>query len=52
MLGLNYFHVLGGQIYSFEAIAGWLADTGFTQVQRMNVLRAPGNNLIIATKER
>lgn len=52
MLGLNYFHVLGGQIYSFEAIAGWLADTGFTQVQRMNVLRAPGNSLIMATKER
>jgi SAM-dependent methyltransferase len=52
LLGLGYFHLLGGQIYRFEEIAGWLTRAGFTQVRRINILRAPGNSVILGTKAR
>lgn len=47
---LNYFHLLGGSIYSFDEIAGWLADAGFTTPRRVNLLKAPGSALVLATR--
>ena len=48
ILGMSYFHLLGGRTYTFEEIAGWLTIVGFGQPLRKNLLRAPGNSLIIA----
>jgi SAM-dependent methyltransferase len=50
VLGLSYFHLLGGQIYAFDDIAGWLGVAGFTNPRRINLLKAPGNSLVLATK--
>jgi hypothetical protein len=50
LLGLSYYHLLGGQIYRFEEIAGWLKDAGFSRVSRTNILRAPGSSAIVAVK--
>jgi hypothetical protein len=50
MFGLTYFHVLGGGIYTYDQIVGWLAATGFGPARRINLLRAPGSSLILAAK--
>jgi predicted O-methyltransferase YrrM len=50
MLGLSYFHLLGGQIYTYDEIAGWLTDAGVSGLRRINLLKAPGTSLIIGTK--
>jgi len=50
MLGLSYFHLLGGQIFSYDEIVRWLTIAGFTHARRSNLLKAPGNSLIVATK--
>ncbi len=50
LLGLSYFHLLGGRIFSFEEIAGWLTAAGFENPRKINLLRAPGNTLILGTK--
>ena len=52
MLGLSYFHLLGGQIFRYEEIVGWLMSAGFSNARRSHLLKAPGNSLIVATKER
>ena len=50
MLSLSYFHLLGGQIYTFEDIAGWLRAAGFGNPRRINLLKSPGTSLILGTK--
>ncbi len=50
ILGLAYFHLLDGQIYAFDDIAGWLGAAGFANPRRINLLKAPGNSLVLATK--
>jgi 2-polyprenyl-3-methyl-5-hydroxy-6-metoxy-1,4-benzoquinol methylase len=52
ILGMSYFHLLGGRVYAFEEIAAWLAEAGFTYPRRKNLLKAPGNSLVIATLAR
>jgi len=49
ILGLSYFYLIDGQIYAYADIAGWLAAAGFTEVRRINLLRAPGMSLIVGT---
>lgn len=52
ILGMSYFHLLGGRVYSFEEISDWLAAAGFGSPRRKNLLKAPGNSLIMATLPR
>ncbi|HLV35669.1 MAG TPA: methyltransferase [Spirillospora sp.] len=49
ILSVSYFHLLGGQIYPYEEIAGWLHASGFSNVRRKNLLRG-GSTLITAVK--
>jgi SAM-dependent methyltransferase len=49
LLAVSYFHLLGGQVYSFNEVSSWLAAAGFTDTRRKNLLRTPGSSLIIAT---
>ncbi len=50
LLGLSYFHMLGGQIYHFDEVADWLRAAGFTQVQRKNLIKSNSGSLVLATK--
>lgn len=50
MLGLAYFHLLGGRLYSFDEISGWLRASGFGAIRRRNLLRTPGNSIILGTR--
>ena len=48
-LGLSYFHLLGGQIFAFEDLARWLEAAGFENPRRINLLKAPGNSLVLGS---
>ncbi|HRW09930.1 MAG TPA: methyltransferase [Caldilineaceae bacterium] len=48
ILGLSFFHLLGGQCYAFPEIRSWLQDSGFVNVQRKNIPKA-GSALIVGT---
>lgn len=50
LLGLSYFHLLGGQIYKFDEVVSWLRMAGFTQPQRKNLLKSGSGSLILVTK--
>ena len=49
LLSLSYFHLLGGQVHSFEDIRSWLGEAGFIEVERRNVMRA-GSAVITARR--
>jgi hypothetical protein len=40
--------MLGGQVYIYQDISGWLREAGFSNIQRKNILRA-GNALMSGT---
>jgi hypothetical protein len=50
LLGLGYYHLLGGRLYEQKEIAGWLTAAGFSRVKRTNLLRTPGTALIAGWK--
>lgn len=50
LLALSYFHTLGGQVYRFQDITGWLQQAGFGPARRLGLRKAPGSSLIIAVK--
>ncbi len=40
ILSAVFFHLLGGQVYTDDDLRGWLAQAGYTNVQRKNILKA------------
>lgn len=50
LLGFNLFLATGGRAYRFEDMAGWLVDSGFSEVERCSLRRAPGMSLITGRK--
>lgn len=40
ILGMAYYHLLGGQVYTFEDIQGWLKAAGFGNIRRKAILQA------------
>lgn len=50
LLGLAFFYTLGGQIYTFDQVAGWLTAAGFIRLRRINLLKSPGISLVLGTK--
>ena len=40
LLSTAYFHLLGGQVHTYQEIQAWLEETGFSQVRRKNILKA------------
>ena len=50
ILDLIYFHTLGGQVYSYSAIESWLYKAGFSTVERLDMIKVPGNALVVGTK--
>lgn len=51
LLGLSFFHLLGGRIYPLEAITGWLRNAGFAEVRRIRLLKNMGSSLIVGVKK-
>lgn len=51
ILGLSYYHLLGGQVYPFEEVAGWFETAGYGEIKRINLRNVPGNALVIGMKK-
>jgi SAM-dependent methyltransferase len=50
LLGVAYFHLLGGRVYTYEDALCWLEETGYAGANRIDLRRAPGVSLLVATK--
>ena len=51
LLGLSYFHLLGGQVYPFAEVTSWLRAAGFGEAQRKNLLKSNSGSLVVAAKQ-
>ena len=49
LLAFSFFLTLGGQVYSVEALSGWLQGAGFGHIRR-HPLRMSGGSLIAGEK--
>jgi cyclopropane fatty-acyl-phospholipid synthase-like methyltransferase len=47
ILGLSYYHLLGGQVYAYEQVESWFREAGYGDLQRINLRKVPGNSLVI-----
>lgn len=50
LLALTYFHTLGGRVYPFAEVAGWMQQAGLGQIQRIDFRRTAGSSLIMGVK--
>lgn len=50
LMSLNMYIGTGGQAYASREIFGWLRQAGLEPVRRINLMRSPGNGLVLATK--
>lgn len=50
LLGLNYYHLLGGQIYPYDAVAGWFEQVGLGDLRRVDLRKLPGVTLLTGVK--
>jgi SAM-dependent methyltransferase len=41
---------MGGGLHTFDDIAAWLRDVGYTDIRRIGLRKSPGSSLIIATR--
>ena len=47
ILGLSYYHLLGGKVYSYEQVESWFRAAGYSNLKRINLRKVPGNSLMI-----
>lgn len=40
ILSMAYYHLIGGQVYTFENIRDWLEQAGYNDIRRKNILKA------------
>jgi SAM-dependent methyltransferase len=50
ILGLSYYHLLQGQLYSFETVADWMRSAGLSSVRRVESLLLPGTALVLGSR--
>ena len=50
ILGLSYFHLLDGQLYSFAEVADWMNAAGLTSVRRVDSPLLPGTSLAMGSR--
>lgn len=50
LLGLSYFHLLGGQLCAYEDMARWLTTAGFNGLRRIDSPRLPGTSVIVGRR--
>ncbi len=51
ILGLTYFHLLGGRLWAYEDMVSWLTVAGFAGLRRINSSRLPGTSLVIGSRK-
>jgi hypothetical protein len=51
ILGLSYYHLLGGQVYTHAQVVSWFQAAGYGNIQRLNLRKVPGNSLVIGVSE-
>lgn len=51
LLGLNYYHLLGGQNYSYEDVNAWLGAAGCESVRRIDLRKTPGVTIVVGRKK-
>jgi hypothetical protein len=49
ILGLSYYHLLGGQVYSYEQVESWYSTAGYKDIKRIQLRSVPGNSLVLGT---
>lgn len=47
---LNFFHMVGGQGYTAEEMAGWLGEIGLTGIETISLRSLPGNGVVWGSK--
>jgi hypothetical protein len=47
ILGLSYYHLLGGQVYSYEQVESWYKAAGYRDIKRFQLRSVPGNSLVM-----
>jgi SAM-dependent methyltransferase len=52
LLGLSYLHLLGGRLYGYDEVAGWMQAAGLAEVRRVDSPRLPGTSLVMGHKAR
>jgi SAM-dependent methyltransferase len=52
LIGLAYFTLLSGQIYTYQTVASWLSQAGFAIISHKRLLKAPGTSMIAAVRNR
>jgi SAM-dependent methyltransferase len=46
LLGLVYYHLIGGQVFEFEGVAGWMEGAGLQNIRRVDLRQTPGHSLV------
>lgn len=47
ILGLSYYHLLGGKVYTQEEVESWFQESGFSNIQHLNLRRVPGTGMVL-----
>lgn len=50
LLGLNYYHLLGGQNYRYDDVVQWLRAAGCESIRRIDLTRTPGVTIVVGRK--
>lgn len=50
ILGVSYFHLLGGQLCAYADVRRWLTAAGCANVRRIDSLRLPGTSIVLGTR--
>lgn len=50
ILGVSYFHLLGGQLWDYEDVRRWLVTAGCANVRRIDSPRLPGTSLVLGSR--
>lgn len=51
ILGLSYYHLLGGKVYTQREVESWFKDSGYGDIQRINLRRVPGTGMILGVSK-
>jgi hypothetical protein len=50
ILGVSYFHLLGGQLCAYADVRRWLTSAGCANVRRIDSPRLPGTSIVLGTR--
>jgi 2-polyprenyl-3-methyl-5-hydroxy-6-metoxy-1,4-benzoquinol methylase len=51
ILGLSYYHLLGGKVYTQEEVESWFQESGFGNIHRINLRKVPGTGMVLGVSK-